>query len=172
MCVLLNKSTSSTYCSINLWLNNMQEKKATCNSAPIFKKRDKSASYSLAWNPNSLSNSPTKTSNPDPLMGQQRVVAWVLKLLISDYVKVWFCHSLLPTLAQNTNNANASFKYKSRSVWKPSLPVLFTDICVGAVGRENNWVIVPTDNYEDFIYNGAYCIQELLKVDLHIEAFW
>lgn len=33
--------------------------------------------------------------------------------------------------------------------------MLFTDICVGAVGRENNWVIVPTDNYDDFLYNGA-----------------
>lgn len=45
--------------------------------------------------------------------------------------------------------------FLSRSVCKPSLPVLFTGVCVGAVGRENNWVIVPIDNYEDSINNGA-----------------
>lgn len=59
--------------------------------------------------------------------------------------------------------------YISRSVCKPSLPVLFTDVCVGAVGRENNWVIVPIENY-DSIHNGAGRIQELLQDDLNIEA--
>ncbi len=39
------------------------------------------------------------------------------------------------------------------------------------MGRENNWVIVPIDNYEDSIQNAAYCVQEPLQDDLNIEAF-
>ena len=72
--------------------------------------------------------------------------------------KFVFCHLFLPTLARNNSNAKTTFHYKflSKSVCKPSLPVVFTDVCVGAVGRENNWVIVPIDNYEEeSIHNGA-----------------
>lgn len=57
-------------------------------------------------------------------------------------------------MAQNKRNANISMIIIIK-VYQPSLPFVSTVVWVGAVGREHNWVIVPIDNYEDYVQNGA-----------------